>query len=631
MASVSAPRRPARARRAGALLVVLGTAIAVLLASALPASAHAALIGTDPAQGSIVQTAPQQVTLTFSESVIVSAGSVRVLDPEGKQVDDGRARHADGRNGTARARLHAGLPDGTFTVAWHVVSADSHPISGAFTFSIGKQSATKVSVQAPTVGGGAAGGLYDTARYLAYGGFALLVGAAGFTLVCWSNGGGRRPMQRLLLTGWSALLVCTIAQLMLRGPYESGSGVGDAFDLEALRATLETKPGAALAVRLLLLAGAGAFLAVLVGQSERKAQRDVRLGLIVAGEVLAVGLASTWAVMEHASVGLQTGVAIPVDVVHLVAMATWLGGLAALLTALYVPDGPQIETEAVERFSKIAFTCVVLLVGTGVYQSWRQVGSWNALGSTHYGKLLIAKLVAVAALLCAGWYSRRWTRRMRTLSVADSDSSEPVTFSAEVKKPAAKSGNPARAAELARQRAAIAAARAKRERDANPNRSMLRGSVVAEVAIAVVVLTITTLLTTTEPARTVEESGAQAANSLPRPAKPVNAVIPYDTGGKNGKGTATVDLDPARKGDNVLHVRLTDTKGAPVDVAELKVAFTLKKKALGPLAVGLEHIDVGHWTAGGVQLPLSGTWELSVSVRTSDIDEVTETKKIEIG
>jgi copper transport protein len=678
-------------RRAAALLVVLGTVTALLLGGALPASAHAALLGSTPAIGSVVRTAPAQVTLDFSESVTIASDSVKVLDPNGRRVDAGSTSHADGRGSTARARLTPEAGEGTFTVAWHVISADSHPVSGAFTFSIGKPSATKVDVRAPAVGGGVSGDLYDTFRYFAYAGFALLVGTAAFALVCWHAGAARRPVQRLLLTGWTTLLVCTIAMLMLRGPYANGTGIGDAFDLSVIRETLDTKPGAALAVRLLLLAGAGAFLAVLVGHSERQeAGRDVRLGLIVAGAVLAIGLAGTWAAMEHASVGIQPRIAVPVDVVHLGSVALWLGGLATLLTVLWAPGGRPIETVAVERFSKVAFTCVTLIVATGVYQAWRQVGTWHALGSTDYGRLLIAKVAVVAALVGAGWFSRTYTRRLRGTTArvtAARVTAEPAVAGAAGEtgpgraasgktapektvsgkaaaggavaggaasgnavtakavpgpaagKPAAKgakpgtgrSGNPARAAELARQRAAVAAARAKRRRDAEPGRALLRRSVLAEVCVAVVVLTITTFLTTTEPARTVEEAAKATGASAPAGSGPVDVTLPYDTGGKHGKGRAVISIDPARTGPNTVHVLLSDAGGRPVDVPEVDVGFTLKAKRIGPLAARLKHIDTGHWTAEGVALPLPGTWELSVSVRTSDIDETTVTKNIQIG
>lgn len=120
------------------LVLVLAALLATLFTAAAPASAHAALTASDPKDGAVVATAPAQVTLSFSEQVALGDDSIRVLDPQGKRVDTGELRDMCSGNtiryGTA---LHSGLPNGTYTVAWQAVSADSHPISGAFTFSIG--------------------------------------------------------------------------------------------------------------------------------------------------------------------------------------------------------------------------------------------------------------------------------------------------------------------------------------------------------------------------------------------------------------------------------------------------------------------------------------------------------------
>ncbi|NED81348.1 hypothetical protein G3I76_14795, partial [Streptomyces sp. SID11233] len=100
----------------------------------------------------------------------------------------------------------------------------------------------------------------------------------------------------------------------------------------------------------------------------------------------------------------------PVDILHLLAVAAWLGGLTALLVALY--RDPAIESTAVDRFSRLAFTSVVVLVGTGIYQTWRQVGTWSALTGTSYGQLLLVKVGLVVLLVVVAFFSRRWTSRL---------------------------------------------------------------------------------------------------------------------------------------------------------------------------------------------------------------------------
>ncbi|AGP56600.1 copper resistance protein CopC [Streptomyces rapamycinicus] len=689
-------RTTATARR---LMAICGTLLAALLCAlsvgANSASAHAALTSTDPADGSVVKTAPREVTLNFSEGVLLSGDSVRVLDPKGKRVDTGKTAHVDGKSSTAAAGLHSGLPDGTYTVAWKAVSEDSHPVSGAFTFSIGAPSKTKAKVPTGEASDTTVSTLYGIGRYAAYGGFAALVGGCVFAGVCRSS----RPVRKIAVGGWVTVFTASLLLLLLRGPYTDGEGIGGLLDLGRLGDVLSTKPGAALLSRLLLLGAAAVFLAVLFGsytrrtgegEADARRRQDLAFGLGFGGTVMTVGLAATWAMAEHASVGLQRQLAMPVDVIHLIAVGVWLGGLASLAVTLRA--GEPIERAAVRRFSRLAFGSVVALVVTGLYQSWRQVGSWGALTDTEYGRWLLVKVGLVAVLVGIAAISRRWTGRLtdvteaagaeaeKDLAVeAESDAETDVETDAEATADTAKAGtkaavkaarpvrtgaadaavdtpaeaetepgdgtgddsgtgaaaddDPVRTAQLARQRAAKDRTATLRERDADRERSGLRRSVLAETIVAVVLLAVATVLSGTQPGRAeTEQASAPAAKPGDQlNVDPVSVLIPYDTGPKSGRGKAVVMIDPALPGDNTLHVFTTDLADRPVDVPEVKLSLTLKGKGIGPLRIPLERLSTGHWSAKTVQLPMAGTWQLSLTVRTSDIDQVTETRNVKVA
>ncbi|WP_053746057.1 copper resistance CopC/CopD family protein [Streptomyces sp. NRRL WC-3618] len=659
------------ARRVRPLVLLFLAAAAALLAGlagAAPASAHAALTGSAPQQGVVVDKAPTQVTLTFSEKVALSDGAFRVLDPQGKRVDTGKATELSGT--TYGVPLHAGLPDGTFTVAYQVVSADSHPVAGAFTFSIGAPSVTSVSVSDQTAGGGVVGALYGFGRYVSYAGFIVMVGGAAFVLACWQRGAGVRALQRLVVSGWLAMTAATLALLLMRGSYTGSGKVGAIFDLGLLGDVLQTKTGAALVSRLLLLAAGALFIAVLFGAYARpepaddeageegedgenraelddsSARRDLTFGLGIGGGVVAIGLAATWALAEHASTGLQSDIAMPVDVMHLLAVATWLGGLSALLVALFrAPADTPIEGSAVRRFSRVAFGSVLALVATGVYQSWRQLGSWSALTDTSYGQLLLVKIGLVIVLVGIAYISRRWTAQLpetATTEAAESTEDQAADPEKEPVAAGAAGGSDAkRATQLARQRAAVDTARLKRLRNADPLRSGLRRSVLAEAGVAVVLLAVTTVLTSTEPGRTEEEakaatsasssSSSSSSSSDPDGTGALTLDMPFDTGGQDGKGLVRLDINPARVGGNVMHVYVERPNGRAFDVPEVKVAFTLTAKNLGPLPVNPDRVATGHWTANEVQIPMAGDWKIAVTVRTSDIDQVTVDKNAQIG
>ena len=668
------------APRVRTLVLLLLAAACALLAGAGPASAHAAVTGSDPGQGAVVDKAPARITLTFSEQVALSDDSLRVLDPEGKRVDTAEPANVSGT--TYAVPLHSGLPDGTYTVAYQVVSADSHPVAGAYTFSIGAPSKTSVSVSGQSTDDGVVGWLYGFGRYVSYAGFIVMTGGAAFVLACWRRGSGVRPVQRFVVSGWVALTASTLALLLLRGSFTGSGKVSDIFDLSLLGQVLQTKSGAALVSRLLLLAAAALFIAVLFGAYDKREdaeeKRDLTFGLSIGGVVVAAGLAASWAMSEHASVGLQAGIAMPVDVLHLLAVAAWLGGLGALLVALYrAPADTPVDAPAVRRFSQVAFGSVLALIATGTYQSWRQLGSWSAFTDTRYGQLLLAKIALVVVLVGVAWISRRWTGQLAETvpveapavrekervgagaeSAGDADVAAVGDGEASVKgeggeapvkgegegdsglgtdeHPDSEHPDSERAAQLARQQAARDAARQKRMRDADPNRFGLRRSVLAEAGIAVVLLAVTTVLTQTEPGRTEQEAKAATSASASSSAETgasgaLTLNMPFDTGGEDGKGIVTIDVDPARVGGNEMHVYVERPNGRAFDIPEVKVEFTLKAKDIGPLPVVPDHIATGHWSANGVQIPMAGDWQVDVTVRTSDIDEVTVSKNAQIG
>lgn len=191
--------------------------------------------------------------------------------------------------------------------------------------------------------------------------------------------------------------------------------------------------------------------------------------------------------------------------------------------------------------------------------------------------------------------------------------------------------DPKRAAQLARQHAARENAREKQVRDADPNRAGLRRSVLAEAGVAVVLLAVTTVLTSTEPGRTAEQARGRESAATAVPNRAIKITLPFDTGGESGKGSVRVELDPGRVGANSLHVWVDDPEGKPLDIPEIKVAFTLPAKDIGPLPLIPERAAPGHWSASGVQLPLAGEWRIDVTVRTSDIDQTTVQKNVKIG
>ncbi|WP_236796324.1 FixH family protein [Amycolatopsis sp. GM8] len=543
------------AARAALLFVLSGWL--VLFAGPGIASAHAALDVTDPAQGAVLPTAPARVSLKFSETVQVATDGVRIFGPDGSQVDDGRATHF-GPADTVGVALRDGNRQGTYTVSWRVISADSHPVAGAFTFSIGHASAGGAAPATPQ-GSTTVSVLYAIARGLAFAAFAVLVGSVTFVLAFLPSAQGSRAMRLVMFSGWAGSVAGALGCLILQGPYGFGLGAGHMFDADLVEQVLASTLGIALQARLLVLFIAGIYLTLLCTAPMNPLYRRV---FGVTGAVLAIGLAATWSASDHAAVGLQPEIALPADVAHLVAMGVWLGGLTALLVALFRRSAGESElTRAARRFSPVAAACVLVLVATGSYQAWRQLGSWGAWLSTGYGRLLLIKVVLVACLLAAAAFSRRWVRR----------------------RPMA-----------------------------------LRRSVFAEAALGLVVLSVTALLVEAEPGRTATA------------AQPQRREVSYDTGGPGGSGQVDVELAPAAGGPNTVTLSIVDKSGKPRDVPEFHAKLTLPARGIGPLEIPLRQTGPGGYVATAVQIPAAGSWQLALTVRTSDLDETTVATTVDV-
>jgi copper transport protein len=586
-------------RRLRRLVLLCAGLFLLLLGTAGPASAHATLEGADPADGTVLRTAPRNVTLTFSESVGLLTDSFRVYDPGNHLLRTRSAGHAPGRSDTARVSLPARLGTGTYTVAWRVVSADSHPVSGALTFSVGKRTATTASAIPDRTENPVTTGLYNIARYLAYLSLAVLLGAGAFVAYC-RPPTATRLRAPAMAAAWT-LLASTALLFLLRAPYEEGAAPWADISLSALAHSATTRPGALLLVRLalLLLAAAGAALLRV-----RRRRLPRRVTLAVAG-VLSVPLALTWAAAEHAAAGIQVPVAITMATLHLLAMAAWLGGLAALLRTLR--GTPELPASVPARFSRLALASVTVLVLTGVYQSWRGLGSWQALTDTTYGRTLLAKLAAVAALLLAAACSRTWTARLgqatRTRTATPARVPEPV-------------GGPA------------LPARPDAPEPSSPAVVQLRRSVLAEAAVAVVVLLLTTLLTSTVPGRAATAAADAAAPAAGIPTASVTT-IPFDVGTPGGHGKVQITLDPGRVGRNSVQAVVYGPDGGLSTVPELRVTLTLPAQRIGPLDAKVTDRG-GYWATDSLDLPIPGTWTLKATVRVSEVDQVTVSAPVRV-
>ena len=113
--------------------------LAAIAFAMLPISlvqAHAFLDHASPAVGRSMPTSPPAVTIWFTQELEPAFSSIEVKDQSGARVDAGDAQ-VDAKDATILRVSLKPLAPGKYKVFWRVVSVDTHPTEGTFTFTVG--------------------------------------------------------------------------------------------------------------------------------------------------------------------------------------------------------------------------------------------------------------------------------------------------------------------------------------------------------------------------------------------------------------------------------------------------------------------------------------------------------------
>lgn len=343
-------------RRAGWL-----AALAVLCVPS-SASAHAAVVDTNPVDGSVLDSPPRSVTVTFNESIRLPAEAARLYDAKGKRL----AATATATGTRLSVDTPDRLADGTVVLVWRVVSADGHPIAGSLTYSVGRPSETVVdppSAPSPQ----SAGTGWSLLRGLQYLALLLTVGLWAFRTFLLPEHDVTAAASARIQRGvrWtSAVSVATAVLLALAGPVESWLAV--------------PVMGIGLAAMLTFRSPAAAGGAV-VALASQALSGHTRAAEPVVGSAL-------------------------MDVLHVAAGAVWFGGIVGLIIALpAISRREKLAAETLTRFSTWAAVSLGVLTAAGVVLAWRIAGSWDNLWNSPWGALLLVKVgvVLVAAAVAA--------------------------------------------------------------------------------------------------------------------------------------------------------------------------------------------------------------------------------------
>ncbi|MEN3305991.1 MAG: copper transport protein [Micromonosporaceae bacterium] len=540
-------------RVARLLLVALVGGLGMLACGAAPASAHAGLVRTSPVQGSVVQSAPTEVDVTFSEHVTPVTGKVKVISPQSTDIANGQVTVA-GR--VLHIPVRSDVPRGTYLVSYRVISADSHPVGAGFSYSVGAPSSTGSALTDAGRTDRAVAIAVSAAQYVGYAGLVLIAGPALMLFALWPQRLSRTGPTRLAYLGIGLAWLATVLELHLQVPYSNGGGL---FSTSAhdLADVLGSRYGVLHLVRLGILLLAAFLLGPHLAGHGGKVRRTL---LVILG---IVGVA-TWGISGHPGASSAPALTVISDVAHLTSAAIWLGGLVVLLGFLLRKANTRELGAILPIWSNWATMAVAVLVLAGTAQALVEIGDVNSLLHTTYGQLVLLKVGLLILVLAVAALSRRLAAR----------------------KPGQQTAR------------------------------RLRQTVLAEMVGIVVILGLASALVQTAPGRTVTTAAQQAAG-------------PYSVTLTTKLYQVQIDIDPAKTGDNELHLFAYTPQGAPLKVVEWRGSAALPAQNVEPISISLLPLTDSHAT-GQIALPTAGSWQFSFTLRTSDIDEATVSTTVKI-
>jgi copper transport protein len=558
-----------RVRRTG-----LALAAAAACGLALPASAwaHAALLRTTPEASGTIPSSPARVTLTYDEAVAPKFAVVSVTNAAGRQEAAASPAALPSDPDTIAVPVRH-LPEGWYLVYWRVISADGHPVRGAFTFAVGPNPGPAPEFVIPSLSESATSPQLIVTRWLAFLGLMLAVGLFALRAVIARPGAAVNvaPLRALskatavavvfaLLAIPVYVLVATaefaqrpVVDLAATVPVVRDSNLGRSFtDLEAVLALF-----------------AIAAWAVLWVDDGRRRHRSVAALLALTGALLAAAAATAVpGLAGHAAQTSPAALSLVLDWTHVTAAAIWLGGLlGVILLAARTPAAERVEMLGliVPRFSNTALVCVLLVIASGVAASILHLPTLSSLWGTSYGKAILVKVALLACALVAGGmnYARTVPR--------------------------------------------LAAARERGDRAlAESGARLLRRNVGTEVVLVTATLLAAMVLSSLPPpAKALAEVGQASAHVGPGA---VERVIHH------GSYTLAVHVDPNRAAQpSTFTLRLTQN-GKPVTGARVTLRFAMLDMEMGTQAYTLPERSPGTYVRTTPALVMVGHWGVSYQV-----------------
>jgi copper transport protein len=567
------------------ILSLLFACVLVLLL-AQTASAHADLVRSEPAAGALLNVAPKELRLEFSEDLDQSFSRVQLFNSKNQIINAGPGQ-IDAAAPTVLRLALGELPKDSYTAIWRSRSAvDGHVSQGSVPFGVGVAVTTTSLIPAlgaPDPATESPPPLDAAARWLDLLVVTIALGGLPFGLLVWrpafrawattADAGAHqaaddamtRLIRRLILIGGGLFLLTNALFLLSQAATAADVSLIQAFGAPALQ-LLGSRTGQLILARVLLTLVILA-LAWRLPSAAGGAAWPWWVAITLAGAVTL-----TFSLSAHGAAEAQgAALAIALDWLHVAAMIAWLGGLIPLVFALRVarrnPEQALPLALLIPRFSRVAVACVATLTLTGIYSYYLHINQLDLLAATTYGRALLIKLGLFGLLFLIGVVNVLiLSPRLRS------------------------SGN-----QLARR---------------------FGGNVRIELVTGALLLLAVGAMTSVAPSKTAweqhERQGLAQVATL-------------------GDVQLTLRVAPAQIGDNEWAVDVTDRRpGAQNAPAKVLLRFDMEGMTAGKLQSETQTADKARYITRGSFTSMGGRWNVEVVLRRAGFDDVTHTFQLDI-
>jgi len=561
-------------------------ACVLLLLLAQTAEAHAQLVRSEPAAGALLNVAPKELRLEFSEDLDPSFSRVQLFNSKNQIINAGPGL-IDAAAPTVMQLALGALPKDSYTAIWRSRSAvDGHISEGSVPFGVGVAVTTTSLIPAlgaPDPATESPPPLDAVARWLNLLVAAIALGGLPFGALVWrpvfrawsataGDGGHQaaddaltRLIRRLILIGGGLFLLTNALFLLSQAAIAADVTLAQAFGAPALQ-LLGSRTGQLILTRVLLTL-------MIIGLAWRlpKAGGGAAWPWWVA-IMLAGAVALTFSLSAHGAAEEQgAALAIALDWLHVAAMIAWLGGLIPLAFAIRIarrnPDQALPLALLIPRFSRLAVASIATLTLSGIYSYYLHINQLDLLAATTYGRALLIKLGLFGVLLLFGGINLFiFSPRLRS------------------------AGN-----QLARR---------------------FGGNVRIELVAGALLLLAVGAMTSVAPSKTAWDQHER--QGLAQTATLGNVVL-------------TLRVAPAQIGDNEWAVDVTDKRpGAQEAPTKVLLRFDMQGMTMGQLQSETQTTDKARYTTRGSFTSMGGRWNVEVVLRRAGFDDVTHTFQIDI-